>query len=290
MAIGGVLVGQTANQPAPAAAANVDPNKVVLTVGDSQMTAAQFESFLASLPKEVQQTARGPAKRKVAEDLLKLKLLAGEGKKQGLDQTPQFKQQMDLMRENALAGALINSLHDKLVTDEDVQSYYDAHKAEFERVTARHILIATGGENGLTDEAAKAKADAIKKRLDNGEDFAAVAKAESGDPGSKDDGGLLQPFGRGQMVPEFEQVAFEQKAGTISGAVKTRYGYHIIRTEKKDVAPLMDVKDEIAELVRPQKLEAMIESLRKKTPTNLDESFFGPPVKEAADPAPAPGK
>ncbi len=277
LAAGGALVAQQAGN-APA----VDPNKVVLKVGDSQMTAAQFDDFVDALPKEVQQMAKGPAKRRVAEDLIKLKLLAAEGKKQGLDQTAKFRQQMDLMRDNALAGALISELQGKLVTDAEVQKYYEEHKADYERVTARHILIATGGEKALSDEAAKAKADELKKKLDNGADFAAVAKAESADPGSKDDGGALQPFGRGQMVPEFEQVAFGQKEGAISAPVKTRYGYHIIQTQKMDVAPLAEVKDEITELLRPAKLEGMIEELKKAANPVLDESFFGPPAKEGA--------
>ena len=286
LAVGGVLVAQQAKE-APAAVA-VDPNKVVLKVGDAQMTAGQFEDFVAALPKEVQQMAKGPAKRRVAEDLVKLKLLAAEGKKRGLDQTAKFKQQMELMRDNALAGALISELQGKLVTDAEVQKYYDEHKAEYERVTARHILIATGGEKALSEEAAKAKADEIKKKLDGGADFGAVAKVESGDPGSKEDGGVLQAFGRGQMVPEFEQVAFSQKEGAISVPVKTRYGYHIIQTQKKDAAPLADVKDEIAELLRPAKLEGLVEELKKKANPVLDESFFGPAVKEGAAGAAAP--
>lgn len=289
LAIGATLVAQVNNQPAAApaapATAPADPNKVVLQVGDSKMTAGEFESFINNLPPEVQAMARGPAKRRIAEDLVKLKVLAAEAKKQGLDQTPQFKQQMELMRDNALAGALINSAQGKLVTDQDVQKYYDEHKAEFERVTARHILIPAGGASGQTDEQAKAKADAIKQRLDKGEDFAAIAKAESADPGSKDEGGLLQPFGRGQMVPEFEETAFSQKDNAISQPVKTRFGYHIIQTLKKETQPLAEVKEEITEILRPQKVEAMVEQLRKAANVKVDDTFFGPPVTAPQMPA-----
>jgi len=284
LALGLTLFAQQDKTPATPA---VDPNKVVMVVGDSQMTAGQFDGFVEALPKEVQQMARGPAKRKVAEDLLKLKLLAAEARKKGLDKTDRFKQQMDLMRDNALAGALIADLQTSLVTDKDIQAYYDSHKAEFQRATTRHILISTSGEKALTDEQAKAKADALKKRLDGGEDFAAVAKAESQDPGSKDDGGALQPFGPGQMVPEFEQMAFSQEINAISAPVKTRYGYHIIQTQKRDVAPLAEVKDEIADLLRPQKLETLVDQLRKQVNPTLDDAFFGPPAPPAAPEKPA---
>jgi peptidyl-prolyl cis-trans isomerase C len=277
------------NAAAPAAAA-VDPDKVVLKVGDSTMTAGEFEAFCNSLPQEVQFMARGPAKRRVGEDLIKLKVLAAEARKKGLDQTPQFKQQVALMVENVLAGALINDLEGTLVSDQEIQAYYDEHKNEYERATARHILIGVGPDTGLNDAQAKAKADEIRARLQKGEDFAALAKTNSADPGSKDDGGLLQPFTRGTMVPEFEQAAFGQKANEISQPVKTRFGYHIIQTQKVEVPPLADVKDEIAEALRPQRLEAFVEDLRKQANPHLDETFFGPPQPAAEGPVGALGQ
>ncbi|MGE5612174.1 MAG: peptidylprolyl isomerase [Bacillota bacterium] len=291
LVLGSTLVAQQstpAAAPAAAAAPAVDPNKVVMKVGDTTMTAGQFEDFVSALPPEVQQMARGPAKRKIGEDLMKLKLLAGEARKQGLDKSEKFKQQMQLMADNALAGALINQVSTKLVTDADVQKFYDDHKAEYERATVRHILVAIGGDKAVTDAQAKAKADQLKARLDKGEDFAAIAKAESDDPGSKEDGGELQPFGRGQMVPEFEQVAFTQKEGTISAPVKTKFGYHIIQTKKLDTAPLEEVKDEIAEQLKPQKIDGMVQQLKAQAKPELDESFFGPAAPAAPAPADKP--
>lgn len=294
LALGGTLVAQQGGAAAPAAPATavpvqppVDPNKVVMTVGQSTMTAGQFEDFVQSLPPEVQQMARGPAKRRVAEDLMKLKLLAAEGQKVGLDQTDKFRQQMALMRDNALAGLLIAQVQPKLVTDKDIQEYYGSHKSSYEKATVRHILIATGGEKPLSDEAALAKAKDLKAKIDAGGDFAAMAKAESADPGSKEEGGLLQSFTPGQMVPEFESKAFSQKAGEVSEPVKTRYGYHIIKTEKIETSPLDEVKDEIADVLKPQKLQGYVEELKKQVNPQIDDSFFGPPTTDAAPAAPA---
>jgi peptidyl-prolyl cis-trans isomerase C len=286
MAFGAALVAQQPGAGAPAAAEQpkVEPNKVILSVGDSKMTAAEFDAFLAELPPEVQMMAKGPQKRRIGEDVLKLKLLAAEARKQKLDETPKFKQQMEMMRDNALAGAMFRELQDKLVTDADVQKYYDEKKGTFEKVTARHILIAAG-ENGVADEAAaKAKADAIKKQLDGGADFAALAKANSSDPGSKDNGGQLDPFRRGEMVPEFDAKAFELEPNQISDPVKSQYGYHIIQTLKKDTPPLEEVKEDIIDQLRPVKLEQWLTDLKGKTNATLDESYFG-----AAQPAPQPG-
>src|SRR5947207_15575668 len=152
-------------QPAPAQPA-VDPTRIVLIVGENKMTAGDFSDFVAQLPPEVQMMARGPQKRRVAEDLVKLKLLAGEAAKKGMDQTPKFKKQMELMRENALAGAFFNEVLPTLVGEADIKKYYDEHKNQFERVTARHILIPIGGEKNYTDDQARMRAEQIKKTLD----------------------------------------------------------------------------------------------------------------------------
>jgi peptidyl-prolyl cis-trans isomerase C len=299
MIVGAALLAQApppGEKPAPAqpgqpAQPAVDPNKIVLSVGENKMTAGDFNDFVAQLPAEVQMMARGPQKRRVAEDLVKLKLLAGEAAKKGMDQTPKFKKQMELMRENALAGAFFNEVLPTLVGDADVKKYYDEHKNQFERVSARHILIAIGGEKNYTDEQARTRADEIKKRLDaKPDDFAAIAKMESADPGSKDDGGDLPPFPRGQMVKEFDEAAFSLPIDQISAPIKTRYGYHIIQVKKREIPALDDVKEDITEQLRPQKLEAMVEDLKKKNQTTLDDTFFGPatPQAQPGQPAPAP--
>ena len=99
-----------------------------------------------------------------------------------------------------------------------------------EEVTARHILLLTEGK----DEAAvKAQIEKIAKEVTPG-NFAAKANQYTEDPSGKGKGGELGSFQRGRMVPEFDQVAFTQKPGTISAPVKTQFGYHLIFVEKKN--------------------------------------------------------
>ena len=122
------------------------------------------------------------------------------------------------------------------VQDADVSTFYQQNLERFkqgESVHASHILI--GVPQGATPEqksAAKAKAAAALKQVRGGADFAAIARAQSQDPGSAPNGGDLGFFPRGQMTPAFEEAAFKLKTGTVSNIVETPFGFHIIkRTE-----------------------------------------------------------
>ncbi|WP_339206483.1 peptidylprolyl isomerase [Paenibacillus sp. FSL K6-3182] len=124
------------------------------------------------------------------------------------------------------------------VTAEEIQQFYDTNKAALgtpEQIQASHILVAT-----------KEEADAILAELKQGGDFAAIAKAKSIDPGSKDNGGDLGLFGKGKMVPEFEAAAFALKINEISGVVQTENGFHIIKktAEQAAVVPTFEEKKE----------------------------------------------
>jgi peptidyl-prolyl cis-trans isomerase D len=135
---------------------------------------------------------------------------------------------------------------------EELQALYDERSREFntpEQVRARHILFSIPRD---ADEAKKAEvrslAEATLERVRAGEDFAALAEELSQDPGSASEGGDLGFFGRGQMVPPFEEAAFALEAGAISELVESSFGLHIIRTEEKRDAQeraFDDVKQEL---------------------------------------------
>lgn len=146
------------------------------------------------------------------------------------------------------------------VSDADLQTYYAAHAAEFhvdQQVKVRHILIkAPAGGDAKTDAAAKAKAQDLLNKIRAGADFAALAKANSDDPGSKDSGGDLGYVkANGAMVPEFEKAAMALKAGQTSDLVKTSFGYHILHADARDEAhqkSLAEVAAQIKPIVEQQ--------------------------------------
>ncbi|MDI3538277.1 MAG: hypothetical protein PWP12_629 [Bacillota bacterium] len=117
---------------------------------------------------------------------------------------------------------------DVKVSADEAEQYYRENLAEFEvpeQVKASHILVA---EEKLAEE--------IRSRLLKGEDFAELAREYSIDPGSKETGGELGYFSRGQMVPEFDQAAFDTPVGELSPVVKSSFGFHIIKVEDKKPA------------------------------------------------------
>lgn len=277
-----------------------DPGKVVMTVGDQKITAGEWEELVESLPAQYQAAARGAGKRGFAERIVELKLLSREAEKRKVDQEPKVKEQVAFQRDNLLAQAMFENLQASAKVDEAaVEKYYNEHKNEFEVLKARHILIrvkgapmqAVPGKPELTDEEALAKAQAIRKRLEAGEDFAKLAQAESDDTGSGAQGGELGEFKRGMMLPPFEQAAFAAKVGEVTEPVKSPLGYHLIKVESHAVKTLAEVRPDIEKKLRPALAQQAVADLRKQATVDLDESFFGPAAPTAlvgpATPPPA---
>ena len=136
------------------------------------------------------------------------------------------------------------------VTDADVRIYYDDNAEEFtqeEQVKARHILLSINAER--TSQQAESMLQEARARIASGEDFAALAAEMSDDPGSKDRGGDLGFFGRGQMIGEFEEAAFNAEPGDLVGPIETSFGMHLILVEEKQPAGVRGL-DEVAEQIR----------------------------------------
>ncbi len=291
------------DKPAPTAtpavqAATGDP--IIIAAGDVSIRQSEFENAIKTLPAEYQQFATGPGKKQFAEDYLRMKMLAAQGFKDNLQNDAEVTSQLALMRENLVANAELQKIEKGItLSDADLQKAYDANKNDYEKVTARHVLIAfkgspaaQPGKKELTEAEAKAKAEEIKKKLEGGAKFEDLAKAESDDKGSGARGGELGSFGHGQMVEEFEKAAFAAKVGDIVGPVRTQYGYHVIKVDAHDSTPFAQVKATLEKSERQRRLKETLDTMKKNANVTFNEAYFAvpapaAPAMEAAPTAPA---
>jgi peptidyl-prolyl cis-trans isomerase C len=276
--------------PAPAATAQADP--IVIAAGDVTIRQSEFEAALKTLPAEYQQYAVGPGRRQFADDYLRMKLLASQGLKAGLDKDPEVITQLNLMRENLVANAQLQKIESGItVSDEDLKKEYEANRGEFEKVSAKHILIAfkgspaaQSGKPELTEEQAKAKAEALRNKIVAGAAFEELAMSESDDVGSGTRGGDLGEFGRGQMVPEFEAAAFAAKPGEVTPVVRTQFGYHILKVESNELTPFEEVRAMLERSERQERLQAVLEKMKSEAKVSYNDSYFGPAMPAPPQP------
>jgi parvulin-like peptidyl-prolyl isomerase len=144
------------------------------------------------------------------------------------------------------------------VTEAEVQKAYGEDKT----ASVRHILLLTQGKSDAEKAETRKKMEDILARAKKGEDFAALTKQYTEDPGFKDNGGLYEDFEHGKMVKPFEDAAFSVPVGQISGLVETEYGYHILKVEgrKKETQPLDQVKAQIETQIKERKQATAFEA------------------------------
>ena len=183
-----------------------------------------------------------------------------------------FKQQL------VLEKAVAPQVH---VSESDIKSYFDKNRATFdkpEQVRARHILVAD-----------PAKAKEVLAKLKAGGSWDALAKQYSTDPSSKDKGGELGFFGRGQMVPAFQDAAFGAKVGQIVGPVKSPFGYHVLQVEEKKPAQratLASAHDQIKTLLTNQQQSTAIPAFLTQLKTNAKIDVYDDRYKDLFPPTP----
>lgn len=142
------------------------------------------------------------------------------------------------------------------VAVEDAEKYYNQYKEKFvsqDRIAASHILF-------KEDDLETAKK--VKSEIDNGADFAEKALAHSECP-SKSNKGSLGLFGKGQMVKEFEEAAFNSAVNEVVGPIKTQFGYHIIKVDHKEEAKNLDFADVKEDLLNQMKQSVVNENIKK---------------------------
>jgi peptidyl-prolyl cis-trans isomerase C len=220
----------------------IDRQILLNAAADTSFTDAEFEAELAEMKEELPPGV-------TFEELLE---------KTGMDMS-EVREQMRI-RKMLLAKAEEAAP----ATDEECRAFFEENKdgmAQEASVEASHILVSVPRDaDDAARAAARAKIDDLKAQLDAGADFAELAKANSDCP-SKANGGSLGRFGRGMMVPEFEDAAFSQEVGKVGDVVETTFGYHLVLVTKRSdakEADYEDVKDRISELLTAQRQQEAV--------------------------------
>lgn len=224
--------------------------KVLVTVGEKEITNFDIESALQSLdPYQAMHFNSEEGKKQLLEDLVNQELFYIEAKETELHNNEDFKSEMKKIEENMLKQYAINKVISSItLTEEEKKAFFDANKSKFnksESASAKHILVET-----------EEKASDLLNKINAGEISFEDAATEHSTCPSKDAGGDLGSFPRGQMVPEFEEAVFNMKQGEVAGPVQTQFGYHLIKLENLQAggeSEYEEVKNEIEKTLMYQK-------------------------------------
>lgn len=243
--------------------------QLVAVVNGTEISREEVLKFLNDMGPQVAMQFQSPEGiKRVIEEMVNQELLYLDAVEQNMEEEPEFKETFEATRKNLLKGYAFSKLVAGIdAEEEEMKEFFQENKNAFsqpETLKASHILV--------EDED---KAKEVIQELDNGLSFEEAATNYSSCP-SKEAGGTLGEFGRGQMVPEFEDAAFNMEVGTISEPVKTQFGYHIIRVDAKNEAEepaFEDVKEQVQQQVLARKQEAKyqdkISGLKVKYPVEI---------------------
>ncbi len=227
-----------------------DPEKVLATVEDNEIKLKDVEGVLSRLdPQRAAMYDNEMGRRAILEELINVELFSLLGAELEVEKDKEFIEMMEKVRKDIVRQFAVDAImKDVSVSDEEIAEEYEKNKDRFkvqETVRASHILV--------EDEDAMKK---VQADLDGGMSFDEAARKHSTCP-SKEQGGDLGFFSKGQMVKEFSDAAFAMKVGEVTKEpVKTQFGFHLIKlVEKKEesVRPLDDVKEQLADSMLNEK-------------------------------------
>jgi parvulin-like peptidyl-prolyl isomerase len=248
---------------------------VIATVGPLSITQKDFQKALNEVDPGYQNYVMTPDGRKQFLDILirdKLELAAAQASK--VPQSPEYlreaskiKKEEKLRLHEALKYLLIQdwekNLRDTRITaisENEAKSYWKRHPYE---VVFSQILVSSPKE-----------AETLLKRIRRGSNFARLARKYSLDSGSAVKGGKMPSALYGEIIPELQDLIFQMRVGELSGPIKTKFGYHVIRKDSQRKVAFEKYKERFIQILEKQKLDNYLQSLQKKFPVEiLDEQF-----------------
>ena len=202
----------------------MDNNKTLAMVNGAAIRESDVLEAIAGMGAQAQQYSTPEGQQIILEQLIAQKLFLADAKRNMMEYEPAFKQELARVKDDLLYRyAVSKALSNVKVTEAEIKKFYDDNPDQFAAqpvASASHILVST-----------EKQANELLEQINAGEiTFEDAARRFSSCPSSAN-GGSLGDFGRGQMVPEFDEACFSMQPGEIKGPVKTQFGYHIIRLD-----------------------------------------------------------
>lgn len=233
--------------------------KVIATVNGRPITQAIYDRNLASHPQNAKRDSK-----ELTEELIKRELVMQDAIKRGIDQKPEILAELTTLKENLIIAADLKIIAETIsASDEELKKFYGSYAKELinTEYKARHILVASAEE-----------AKTIISQLDQGADFAKLAKEKSKDTAANE--GDLGWFSANQMVKPFSEALVKMQKGKYTNEpVKTEFGWHIILledTRENPPPPFEQIKDRLKIAVQRAKLQEHIQNLRNTAKVEIN--------------------
>lgn len=268
----------------PPAFAQDGAKVVIATVNGKAITEADIKLAEQDIGADMPQVPDAAKRQLLVEYLIETIAFADAAEAQKVDKSAEAEARLTYARRRALRDLYYETTVRASVPEAEAKKFYDDQVGKLgkdEEISARHILVEK-----------KELADDLVKKLKAGGDFAALAKEHSKDPGSKIEGGSLGFFGKGQMVPPFEEAAFKLTKGQISEPVQSQFGWHVIQLDDRRTRqppPFAQVKERILQSLISQKAQAVAAELRGKAKVEIVDPELNKTIN-GMKPADAPKK
>ncbi len=283
---------------------NVPDDAVVAKVDGQSVTAGEIRRSLQIMPPEFSRMYEQNPKMAV-QQLFLMRHLANEAEKAKLAEQSPVKEQLELMRANALASAMVSYVHNNYIPDPDtIKNYYAANGARFQQAKLKVISIVfkpegtgTIGKSGASlediaraaaesasgnvqrsEEAARKLADEVVAKIRAGGDFAKLAVEYTDDPKFKTNGGDFGTVGADSQQPDaLKRMIFAMKQGEVSDPWRQPGAYYIFRLEEKKIPPMNEVSEPVIQEVKNQHMNEWMQSTSKRfEPAVENPKFFMP--------------
>jgi DNA-binding transcriptional regulator YdaS (Cro superfamily) len=282
--LAGVINGQTPQNPPANAPSAPSPDKVVMKVGQEQVTAGDFDFVIASMSPENKRALATQGRKPLGDQYATLLVLEQHAVARHLDSSPAVVRQLAMRRRELLAQAAYSEIaRQAAVTPEEASQYYAAHPDEFEQLKIRQVVIrklaegAPAGSKGFPLAEAQTRAEDIRKALLAGADPKKVA-----DQFKAADAVMIdaepRDVGRDVMPPDMQKAASELKDGEISQVFDMPQALVFFQIVSRRQPELKEVSTQIENSLRQKKIDAAVEGLKKEAHIWTDDSYFSAPV------------